>query len=258
MQGKVDTTETTEIYSTQENRMDQANAFLFSNWDLDAIIATINTQRDDEFSFAVERLQQGQFDDANHWFETEISRFPWVLLAAASVRANLGDTESAIRYLRSVTILANDSLLQLWAWHNLRKFGRTPPTSIASQVLGIVIEVPNEDNLDILASYADGTARYINHQGGVILWEDFDNTISPLIFEGIRMARPMGDRTDLRENDLIHEGEVRLTILTPGGMYIWQGSPEEGSDVSRLFAQQATLLRELVQMTLRKRNSSDE
>lgn len=237
--------------------MNQSNAFLYSDWDLEALVATINITRDDDFSHAVEHIQQGQLEEAGQWLETEISRFPWVLLAAAYVRINIGDIDSAIRYLRSVTILANDSLVQLWAWHNLRKLGKVPSASIAPQVLGIVIEVPYEENVDILASYADGTARYINHQGGVILWEDVDNSITPLIFEGIQMARPMGERYDHHEDDPIHEGEVRLTILTPGGMYVWQGSPEDGSDVSRLFAQQAKLLRALVHMALQKRARED-
>lgn len=234
--------------------MDQSAAYLFSDWDLDAIVTKMNTQRDDELSLAIERLQQGQYDEASRWFEKEINKFPWVLLAGASAKVNLGDIDTAIRYLRSVTILSNESLVQLWAWHNLRKLGKKPPANIAAQVLGIVVEVPIEDKVDLIASYADGTARYHNHKGGVIVWEDYDNIISPIIFEGIKMARPFGDARTDHEEDPIREGEVRLTTMTPGGLFIWQGSPEDGSDVSRLFAQQASLLRALIQMAIQKRN----
>ena len=43
-------------------------------------------------------------------------------------------------------------------------------THMAVLVPMLVIEVPFEDRLDVLAVYADGTARYINHQGGMIVW----------------------------------------------------------------------------------------
>lgn len=238
--------------------MDQTLALLYSDWELEAIVANINTKRDDDFSLAVDRIQQGQSEEAGVWLETEISRFPWILLAAAYTRINAGDTDTALRYLRAVTILANDSLVQLWAWHSIRKLGKQPAASIASQALGIVIEVPNEGLADVLASYADGTARYINHQGGVILWEDYDNSITPLIYEGIQMAQPAGEFRNQHETDPVPEGQVRLTILTPGGMHIWQGSPTPGSDVAKLFAQQANLLRVLVRMALEKRGENDE
>lgn len=238
--------------------MDQSRTLLYSDWELEAIVANINTERDDDFSLAIDRLQQGQFQEAGRWLETEISRFPWVLLAAAYERANAGDPESAIRYLRAVILLANDSLVQLWAWHAIRKLGKKPPSSLDGQVLGMVIEVPNEGLSDVLASYADGTARYINHQGGVILWEDYDNAITPLIFDGIRMARPIGELRNQHETDPVRDGEVRLTVLTPGGMYIWQGKPEPNSDVARLFAQQANLLRVLVRMALERRGDQAE
>lgn len=237
--------------------MDQTLALLFSDWELEAIVANINTQRDDDFSLAVDRIQQGQSEEARAWLETEISRFPWILLAAAYTRITAGDPDTALRYLRAVTILASDSLLQLWAWHSIRKLGKQPSASVASQVLGIVIEVPNEGLADVLASYADGTARYINHQGGVILWDDYDNSISPLIDEGIQMAQPVGELQNQHETDPVPEGQVRLTILTPGGMHIWQGNPTPGSDVAKLFAQQANLLRTLVRMALEKRAENE-
>ncbi len=238
--------------------MDQTQALLYSDWELEAIVANINTERDDDFSLAVDRIQQGQSEEARVWLETEISRFPWILLAAAYTRINAGDPETALRYLRAVTILANDSLVQLWAWHSIRKLGKQPSASFASQVLGIVIEVPNEGLADVLASYADGTARYINHQGGIILWEDYDNSITPLIHDGIQMAIPVGELRNQHETDPVPEGQVRLTVLTPGGMHVWQGSPTAGTDVAKLFAQQANLLRVLVRMALEKRSEDGQ
>lgn len=227
-------------------------AMLFPDWDLEAIVMNMNPERDDDFSHAVDLLQQGNLDEADEYLQIEISRYPWVMLAVAHLRINQGKTEEAARLLHAITLIAQETILELWAWHNLRRIGKKPSAAQQDKVLGIVIEVPNEGGVDLLASYADGTARYLNHQGGMIIWDTFDERITPLIHEGIRMARPMGHLEQFHLDDPVTEGEVRLTVLTPAGMYIWEGSPEDGSDVARLFAKQAGLLRALVHLVLNR------
>ena len=233
--------------------MDQNRALLFSDWNIETLITNINVEQDGDIPHLVALIHRGQFDQATEWLNTEIGTYPWVLLIAAFVQLKNGNEEEARRLLRAVTLISKDTLVQLWAWHNLRLLGRNPATGMAQQVMGIVIEVPYEKDTEILASYADGTARYINHSGAMIIWEDFDTTITPLIYEGLKMARPLGISTDRRIARPLAESDIRLTILTPGGMTVWEGSPEEGSEVSRLFAQQANLLRALVRRALDKR-----
>lgn len=237
--------------------MNQARSMFYSDWDLDAIVMHLNNERDDDFSHAVDLIQQGDIDEADNALNIEISRYPWVMLAAAYVKLKKDQVDEALHLLRAVTLIAKDSIVQLWAWHNLRAHGKNPPAAMAQQVLGLVIEVPYEDSVDVLASYADGTARYLNHQGGLIIWDTFDELITPLIYDGIRLARPMGSLEQFHSDDPLPDGEVRLSVLTPGGVYIWEGSPEDGSDVARLFAQQANLLRALVQMVLDNKKEAD-
>ena len=43
------------------------------------------------------------------------------------------------------------------------------PTPVVG-VLGVIVEVGLDEGLDVLASYQDGTARYINYTGKMILW----------------------------------------------------------------------------------------
>ena len=235
--------------------MDQ-RALLFSDWKLDEIIASMNTEREDDFSKLVRLVQDGKIQEADDWLSKETSHYPWVLLLYAYINLHNSKVDEARRLLRAVTLISKDSLVQLWAWHNLTALGKPPAPALAQSILGIVIEVPFEEGSEIIASYADGTARYINHKGGMILWEDYDETITPLIYEGIKLAHIMGESSKERRNSPIAEGDVRLTLLTPGGLYIWEGSPEDGSDVSRLFAQQANLLRALVHLALDKREST--
>jgi hypothetical protein len=236
--------------------MDQNRALLFSDWDLGLLVQNINTEQEGDISSLVSLVQHGKYEEASDWLKIETSQYPWILLVSALVSVKNGNLEEARRLLRAITLISKESIVQLWAWHNLRLLERNPSSSLAQQVLGVVIEVPYENGEDILASYADGTSRYINHSGGMIVWEDFDETITPLIYEGLKLAHPLGDRIDKHKDDPIQEGDVRLTVLTPGGMTIWEGSPEEGSDVSRLFAQQANLLRALVRMALTRHNNS--
>ncbi len=238
--------------------MANTRSMLFPDWDLEAIVLNINTERDDDFSHAVELIQQGALDEADQLLQIEISRYPWVLLAAAHLHMTKGNANEAAKILRAVTLLAQETILELWAWHNLRRLGKNPSPALSDKVLGIVIEVPNEGGSDLLASYADGTARYLNHQGGLIVWDSFDERVTPMIHDGIRMARPMGALEQFHSDEPVPENEIRLTVMTPAGMFIWEGTPENGSDVANLFAKQAVLLRLLVKMVLDQRGESDE
>jgi hypothetical protein len=197
-------------------------------------------------------------DEADQLLTMEMSKYPWVMMAAAYIQLQKNNIDEAKRLLRAITLISQETILQLWAWHNLRRIGHSPSTSLAQQVLGIIIEVPYENSADILASYADGTARYLNHQGSMIVWDTVDEQITPMILNGIQMARPMGSLEQFHSDEPVADGEVRLNVLTPAGLHIWEGSPENGSDVSRLFAQQANLLRALVQLVLNKKQEGDE
>lgn len=238
--------------------MTENRSALFPDWDLDAIVMNMVPDRDDDFTHSVDLIQQGQLEDADQLLYTEMSRYPWVMLAAAYIQTQKNNLDEAKRLLRAITLISQETVLQLWAWHNLRRLGHSPSPSISQQVLGIIIEVPYENSVDVLASYSDGTARYLNHQGGLIVWDTADEQITPLILNGIQMARPMGSLEQFHSDEPVADGEVRLSVLTPAGIHIWEGSPESGSDVSRLFAQQANLLRALVQLVLNKKSENDE
>ena len=159
--------------------MNQLRALLFPDWDLEELLLSIDPTREDDFSLAVASIQTGQLVEAEEWLANEISRYPWVLMAAAHVKLKMEEAAEAGRLLRAVTLISNEARLRLWAWHNLRQLGKYPSPDLARQVLGVIIEVPYEERLDVLAAYADGTARYINHQGGMIVWDRMDELITP-------------------------------------------------------------------------------
>lgn len=239
-------------------------ALLFPDWDLESLLANVDPTREDEFSVVVASIQAGQLAEAEEWLANEIASYPWVLLAAAHVKMKMNEPSEAGRLLRAVTLISNEARLRLWAWHSLRTLGKYPAPDLARQALGVVIEVPFEKNADVLAAYADGTARYINHQGGMIVWDRADEVITPKIMAVIKEAQPEGVKLPLSEpqeerpDEQMDPTVVRLSVLSPGGISVWEGVPGESAEMGRLFAAMADLLKAMVQAAMEQRHADDE
>ncbi|MBE0698907.1 MAG: hypothetical protein IH586_18475 [Anaerolineaceae bacterium] len=237
--------------------MNPMRALLFPDWDLESLLLNVDPSREDEFSLMVASIQAGQLEEAEEWLANEISRYPWVLMAAALVKLKMNEAAEAGRLLRAVTLISSEARLRLWAWHTLRSLGKYPSPDLARQVLGVVIEVPFEESQDTLAAYADGSARYINHQGGAIVWDRVDETITPLVMNVIRETTPLGAPQEERLDDPIPPEEVRLSVLTPGGIYVWQGEAAENPALTKVFAGMAELLRVLIRVAIEQRQNGD-
>jgi len=241
-----------------ENTMNQMRSLLFPDWDLESLLLNIDPTREDEFSQVIGSIQAGQLEEAEVWLAGELNRYPWVLMTAAYVKLRMEEAAEAGRLLRAVTLISNEARMRLWAWHNLRQLGKYPSPDLSRQVLGVVIEVPYGESLDVLAAYADGSARYINHQGGMIVWDRMDETITPRVMNVIREAVPIGAPHEDRIDDPIDPDEVRLSVLTPGGIHVWQGVASENVALTKVFAHMAELLRALVQMAMEDRRDEED
>lgn len=58
-------------------------------------------------------------------------------------------------------------------------------------IRGVVVDVAVEAGVDTVAGFADGSARYLNHAGAVIVWEAEDASVSPRVAELLAAAEPV-------------------------------------------------------------------
>src|SRR4051794_8774824 len=108
--------------------------------------------------------------------------FPWSAFTAARNHLASGSVDEAKRCWREIVAAPGlEPRHQLQAWHFLRQHGERPPPEIAQQVLGIVVEMALAEGLDVLAVYADRSARYYNHAGGGIVLDRAEGSLAELI-----------------------------------------------------------------------------
>jgi hypothetical protein len=153
--------------------------------------------------------------------------FPWSSFVAARshlAERRLAQAVSAWRDILAMPGLESRHYLQ--AWHFLRQQGEQPPKKVAKDVLGAVVEVGMPQGPDILAGYADRSARYYNLSGAGVVWErpdeSLDAVIDQLLADGARVVAKIGPWTKERPVSP-PSGQVRLSFLTPSGLHFGQG-----------------------------------
>lgn len=156
------------------------------------------------------------------WPDTEVADYPW----SAFIEARTQGGAAAIGLWRGI---AADETLEsrhrLQAWSFLRAAGVEPSADDAKRLLGVVIEVAMPEGLDLLAAYADHTARYFNYSGAGVIWDRPDPTLDTAIdalFQASSNVLPHigpweGERPDAPEGDA-----ARLNFLTPSGLHFGQ------------------------------------
>jgi len=172
---------------------------------------------------------------------------PWqALLYAAAPR------QIAIRALAEDS--AQESRVRALAFDWLRRHGHEVP---ARRLLGVVLEVPLEGGIDVLAVYLDGSVRYLNHAAAPSLFEGPVAPLQPNVRRILSAAQVIVDRigpTDQPRRPAPREN-LRLNFLVSDGLYfgegpmpVLQGDPMAGP----LIDAGAALLAEVVTLTARR------
>ncbi|WP_300451815.1 hypothetical protein [Accumulibacter sp.] len=155
---------------------------------------------------------------------------PWASFVAARKHGQAGKTDLAVAELERIAATPSlESRHYLQAWHFLRLLKVKPPADKAKVVHGVVVEVGLPGGADIVAAYADGTARYLHHTGAGVFWErpdsSLDAEIQALLTAGHEVASRIGPWEQARP-EAPTNGNVRLNMLTPSGLHFGYGSFE--------------------------------
>ena len=125
--------------------------------------------------------------------------------------------------LDALTKLAGDEKqegrMRAMAYHRLRAAGAKVPKG---QLLGVVVEVPMESGLDVLATFSDGGVRYINHTAKMAFVEALPSAMqSPqqaLMKASAAAIKKIGP-WDKPRRPPPKAPLVRLTFLVSDGLY---------------------------------------
>lgn len=119
-----------------------------------------------------------------------------------------------------------ESRVRILAYNWLRENGHAVPSR---ELLGVIVEVPLDEGLDVLAAYADGTVRYINQTGKFAVFEGAPDAVAECAKALVETAKPAlrnaapasGTRTPPPG-----PGHLRIGFLASDGLYFTQGTFE--------------------------------
>jgi hypothetical protein len=174
-------------------------------------------------------LRDTLFGDApmEAWPPKDIDGQPWDLFVRARNAAAAGRTADAIKaWQRIVGMPDLESRHYIQAWQFLREAGVQPSPTQAKELLGVVIEVPREGGLDLLAAYPDRHARYYNYSGAGVVWEhpsdSLDGPIDAVLTAATQILRVIGP-WDKPRPAAPRTGNLRINLLSAAGLHFGEG-----------------------------------
>jgi hypothetical protein len=95
------------------------------------------------------------------------------------------------------------------------------------ELLAVIVEVGLDEGLDVLASFNNGTARYINHTGKILVWEITDDEAANKITNDLfvnsqNIVNQIGAWNKPRRPNPT-KGNVRISFLVSDELYFGEG-----------------------------------
>lgn len=142
---------------------------------------------------------------------TEPDTYPWNILFAEDCNP---------RELQRIIDNPNlETRMKLLAYHKLR----TESYLLEHKaLLAVIVEVGLDEGVDVLASYKDGSARYINQSGNILIWETTDENSDALtqqLFADSEQVLPMIGPWDQPRRPQPEKGYARISFLVSDGLY---------------------------------------
>lgn len=120
-----------------------------------------------------------------------------------------------------------ESRVRALAYNWLRAHGQPAPKGA---VLGVVVEMPFQHGLDVLAAYEDGGVRYINQSGKLVFVEPGAlPKVNQLAKHLLALAQPIVARIGPWDKARLpppKRPDVRITFIVSDGLYFGQGPAE--------------------------------
>ncbi|MFT3796388.1 hypothetical protein [Flavobacterium sp.] len=146
---------------------------------------------------------------------TQGNDYPWMILFAENPA-----TEDLIRIVNDENA---ETRVKVLAANILHAKGQTLEPK---KLFAVIVEVGLDEGLDVLASFADGTARYINYTGRILVWETTDETsnalTSDLFRESTHIVNKIGPWNQPRK-PRPPKGNTRISFLVSDGLYFGEG-----------------------------------
>ena len=127
----------------------------------------------------------------------------------------------------AIVAITNDetaeSRVRLLAYDWLRKHGHEVPKK---KLEGVVVEVPLDHGLDVIAAYRDGSVRYIHQTGKTSIFEGGPPEVVKKGLELIAASRLVVDRIGPWGKQRLlppKQGNIRLSFLVSDGLYFGEG-----------------------------------
>ncbi|WP_428663012.1 hypothetical protein [Runella sp.] len=118
----------------------------------------------------------------------------------------------------------SDPRVKILAYNKQIALGHSPTKK---ELLGVIIEVALDEGLDVLASFNNGTARYINHTERIIVWEtthdEAANKITNDLFTCSQHIVNQIGPWDKPRRPNPAKGNVRISFLVADGLYFGEG-----------------------------------
>jgi len=140
---------------------------------------------------------------------------PWVILTAQEPDYN--------DLLKIASDATQETRARLLAYHLLRTKGFPVEEK---ELLAVIVEVGLDEGLDVLAAYQDGTARYINYTGKMIIWDAPDQMSMEITQQLFRDSKIIISRIgpwDGPRRPYPAKGVVRISFLVTDGLYFGEG-----------------------------------
>ena len=120
-----------------------------------------------------------------------------------------------------------DARLRILALNARRSMGHAPT---GKELLGVIVEVGLEGGLDVLASFRDGKARYINQSGKILIWDTATDTTANKLTADLfaNSGQIVGQIGPWNKPRKAHPfaGSARITFLASDGLYFGEGKGE--------------------------------